>query len=431
MPNTERTPLSDPRALPRRDMLCIDCKSFYASTEAVKHGMNPLGANIAVLSREESQGGLILAASPYSKSHYHVGLGTRKYEIRPDMNLEFVEPHMADYIHKNLEINHIYRQFTDDIHWFPYSIDESFLDVSGSHRLFGSNWDIASAIQQKVLDQTGIVTTVGMGPNMLLAKLALDNAAKEAAPWKAYWDYDQVADTVWQIPKLDAMWGIGSRYAKRLKALGIYSVYDLAHADVNLLKKRFGVMGEQLYYHAWGIDYANLERRYLVRSENKGYGNSQVLMRDYVTLGDCLTVLKETAAQVATRLRQHHVQTSVVGIGIGYANEGNKHFSAQMKLSPTNLTNELQAAVAYLFQKKWNGTPIRNVGVRCSRISKQLGLQLNLFQDQQKTVNRANLDQIIDKIQVRFGYKALMRASSLTQGGTAISRSSLVGGHQA
>ncbi|MCD2256906.1 DNA polymerase [Lactobacillus sp. CC-MHH1034] len=425
----QTNPLANDRSLPQRDILCIDCKSFYASTEAIKRGINPLASKIAVLSREESQGGLILAASPYAKDTYGVKLGTRKYEVQPDMNLEMVEPHMADYIHKNLEINHIYRQFTDKQHWYPYSIDESFLDVTGSHRLFGENNQIAAAIQKKVLAQTGVVTTVGMGPNLLLAKLALDNEAKKGAPWQAYWDYKDVPTKLWQINDLQDMWGIGHRYAKRLHQLGIYSVYDLAHADVAFLKRKFGVMGAQLYYHAWGIDYSNLERRYLPRLDSKGYGNSQVLMRDYLTLSDCVTVLKEIAAQVATRLRRHHVQASVVGIGIGYAAGG--HFSTQMKITPTNLTEELQEAVAYLFKKKWNGAPIRNAGVRCSRISKQLGLQLGLFKDQQRLVQQAVLDQIIDKIQLRFGYKALMRANSLTKGGTALERTNLVGGHQA
>ncbi|WP_252898908.1 LPXTG cell wall anchor domain-containing protein [Secundilactobacillus odoratitofui] len=173
------TPLSDPYRLPVHDILCIDCKSFYASTEAIKRAEFPTSAKIAVLSREESSGGLILAASPYAKQNYGVKLGTRRYELREDMDLKLVDPHMQDYIQLNYQINKIYRQFTDDTHWFPYSIDESFLDVSGSHKLFGSNVEIARAIQDRVFEQTGIITTVGIGQNPLLAKLALDNAATD------------------------------------------------------------------------------------------------------------------------------------------------------------------------------------------------------------------------------------------------------------
>lgn len=194
-----KTPLDNKQLLPVHDVMCIDCKSFYASTEAIKRGEHPLSAKIAVMSREESSGGLILAASPFSKQVYGVKLGTRRFEINDDMDLEMVEPHMADYVALNYKINQIYRQFTDDNHWFPYSIDESFIDVSHSHKLFGSNVQIAKMIQDKVFKETGIITTIGIGQNPLLAKLALDNAAKKKAPWLAEWDYDDVPTTIWQI----------------------------------------------------------------------------------------------------------------------------------------------------------------------------------------------------------------------------------------
>ncbi|WP_367368713.1 Y-family DNA polymerase [Schleiferilactobacillus harbinensis] len=430
----EKTPLSDPTALPRRDFLCIDCKSFYASTEAIKRGIDPLGANMVVLSREENSGGLVLAASPYSKETYGVKLGTRRYEIKPQMNLTIVEPHMADYIDRNMRINHIYQQFTDRSHWFPYSIDESFLDVSGSHKLFGDNDEIAARIQHKVFTETGIVTTVGIGPNPLLAKLALDNAAKKKTPWRAEWDYADVPATVWKIAPLDDMWGIGSRLAKRLNAMGIYTVKELAQANLKMLEKEFGILGDQLYYHAWGIDYSNLEHRYVPRNENRGYGNSQVLMRDYTTFADCATIIREIAHQVAARLRRHQVQCEIIGINIGYAEESDQRrgfFSAQTRVTPTNLDDEIATIAVYLFNKKWDGSPIRNVGVRCTRISEQHSLQLNVFETGQHTLDRAQLDRVIDNIQTRFGVKALVRASSKTKGGTAIDRADLIGGHHA
>lgn len=427
------TPLSDPYRLPVHDILCIDCKSFYASTEAIKRAEFPTSAKIAVLSREESSGGLILAASPYAKQNYGVKLGTRRYELREDMDLKLVDPHMQDYIQLNYQINKIYRQFTDDTHWFPYSIDESFLDVSGSHKLFGSNVEIAKAIQDRVFKQTGIITTVGIGQNPLLAKLALDNAAKERAPWLASWTYDQVADTIWQIPKLTDMWGIGSRTAKRLGLMGIYTVKELAHADLKRLKKNFGTLGLQLYYNAWGVDYSDLTRRYVPRTGAKGYGNSQILMRDYTKRDETRTVIEEITDQVATRLRDHHVVTELISLSIGFADtdQANRtHFSAQMRVEATNDTAQLTEAVWYLLDRKWDGSPIRHVGIRCAKISTQQMVQFSLFEDPTQTLHHQQLASTIDQIRKRYGYKALIRASSLTEGGTAIARSGLVGGHQ-
>lgn len=426
------TPLDDPRRLPVHDIMCIDCKSFYASVEAIRRGEYPLAAQIAVLSNGESQGGLILAASPDTKRDYGVKLGTRRYEIRDDMNIELAEPRMADYIRKNYGINQIYREYTDDAHWYPYSIDESFIDVTDSHKLFGSNEEIAAAIQDKVFKKFGIVTTVGIGDNPLLAKLALDNAAKDEEPWRAYWSYADVPNTIWKIPRLTDCWGIGSHYAARLENMGINNLYDLAHADKNMLKAKLGVMGLQLYYDAWGIDYSDLSRRYVPRAENRGYDNSQVLMRDYTTLTDIETVLSEIADQVATRLRKHHVQCERVGIFIGFAEpdkDGKGGFGAQTTIDPSNRTDDLIRAVRYLFEKKWRGNALRNVGVSASRISTCSTLQLSLFEPVAAAAANAKLESTIDTLRDRYGYKAVVRGYSKTAGGTAIKRDGLVGGH--
>ncbi len=222
------TPLDDPRRLPVRDIMCIDCKSFYASVEAIRRAEYPLAAKNAVLSRPESAGGLILAASPDTKSDYGVKLGTRQFEIQPDMDIQIVDPHMSDYIKINYQINEIYRKFTDDAHWYVYSIDESFIDVSASHELFGDNWAIAKAIRKQVEEATGIFTTVGIGPNPLMAKLALDNEAKEKDPWIAEWGYKDVRQKLWHIQPLTDFWSIGNKTAAKLEAMGIYSIEDLA-----------------------------------------------------------------------------------------------------------------------------------------------------------------------------------------------------------
>lgn len=428
------TPFDDPSRLPVRDIMCIDCKSFYASTEAIRRGEYPLAAKIAVLSRAQSEGGLILAASPDTKRDYGVKLGTRRYELRPDMDIELAAPHMSDYIRLNYRINQIFRQFTDDQHWFIYSIDEAFIDVTHSHKLFGSNGEIAAAIQKRVFEQTGIVTTVGMGPNPLLAKLALDNAAKVAAPWRACWGYQDVPQTVWQIKSLTDFWSIGTKTADKLERMGIHSVYDLAHADRRKLKQRFGVLGDALYFHSWGIDYSDLAKRYVPRAASKGFGNSQVLMRDYTTLDDIETVLFEIADQVATRLRKHQVQGEVVGISVGFAEpdeHGKNGWSAQTKIDPTNRTNDLIRAVRYLLRRRWAGNALRSVGVRVNRISEPSTLQLSLFADAHQQAVDLRLEQTIDEIRARYGYKAIVRGYSKTKGGTAIERSTLVGGHQA
>lgn len=216
--------------------------------------------------------------------------------------------------------------------------------------------------------------------------------------------------------------------------MNINSIYDLAHADRKRLKQKFGVLGDALYFHSWGIDYSDLAKRYVPRSDNKGYGNSQVLMRDYTTVADTETVLFEIADQVATRLRKHGVLGEVIGISVGFSEPnlaGQRGWSAQTKVDPTNQTNDLIRAVKYLFEKKWQGETIRNLGVRVNRISKPNSLQMSLFEDAQQYDANLRLEHTIDSIRDRYGYKSIVRGYSKTSAGTAIDRSTLVGGHQA
>lgn len=428
------TPFADPTRLPVRDLMCIDCKSFFASVEAIRRGEYPLAAKNAVLSREESAGGLILAASPLCKSNYNVRLGTRQFELRPDMDIQVVAPHMADYIKINYQINRVYRHYTDDAHWYVYSIDEAFIDVTGSHKLFGSNHQIATAIQDEVFQTTGVITTVGIGANPLLAKLALDNEAKRCAPWQATWTYHDVQKKLWRIQPLTDFWSIGSHTADKLHRLNINSLFDLAHTPRAKLHAKFGVLGDALYFHAWGIDYSQLEHRYEPHTDNRGYGNSQVLMRDYVLRRDCKTMLAEISDQVAARLRKHHVVGSIVAISVGFSQPdatGAQGFGAQTQIDATARTDEITRAAWYLFNAHWNGQALRTVGVRVSRIAHPQSEQISLFEPATRTLAIDQLELTIDRIRRRFGFSALVRASSKTEGGTAIARAGLVGGHQA
>ena len=108
--------------------------------------------------------------------------------------------------------------------------------------MFGTNEEIASKIQEQVFNETGIVTTIGIGPNPLLAKLALDNAAKQKSPWQAYWGYEDIPNTTWKISRLTDFWSIGDRTALRSERIGIHSIYELAHSDPRKLHKESGVI---------------------------------------------------------------------------------------------------------------------------------------------------------------------------------------------
>ena len=411
------------------DILCIDMKSFYASVECVELGLNPLTALLVVMSGADSPGGLALAASPRAKKELGISNVSRRFEIPYHPELKIVPPRMNLYIEKNIKINQIFKEYVADEDILIYSIDETFIRVSASEKLFHmSAYDFALQFQRDIYHEMGLYCTIGIGDNMLLSKLALDNEAKNNQDMIAEWRYKDVPKTVWQIPKLTDFWGINRAMEKRLNQLGIFSIYDLAHYDFFHIKSPLGVIGQQLVAHAWGIDRANMTETY--QPISKSIGNSQILKKDYIKIHEIKIVIKEVAEQVATRLRVKNMQTGCVSLSIGYSKYSQETgFRRQLKVSPTDSSKMLVEYCLQLFDKYYTGEPVRSLAVSYSKLESNQSIQLNLFDEPTTVLNDRILDQTIDVIRKRFGFDAIIHASSLLEGATAIERSHLVGGH--
>lgn len=416
---------------PRRDILCVDVKSFFASVEAVERNLHPLKAYIAVMSRGNQQGGLVLAASPRVKEEFGIKTGSRKYEIPPNSPIQLVKPQMGLYLKKNADIINIFRQYVseDDLH--IYSIDESFLDVTASHRLFGNTFDIARKIQEQIWKELRLLVTIGIGDNPLLAKLALDNDAKHNRQ-KGYivrWTYESVPETVWKIDPITDMWGIGKRTQKKLHQLGIDSVYELSQYDVNRLKKMYGIIGEQLFYHAHGIDQSIISEKY--QPVASSFSRSQILEYDYTQLDQIKIIIKEMTDLIGARLREHRTQAGLVHLTVGYSRHIlSKGFSRQKSIDPTNESHKLIQAALDLLDEFYDGLPVRMIGISCGKLQAQHNIQLDLFEQAQDTLHRLQLEKTVDQVRSRYGYSSLVQASSLLDGATAIDRSHLIGGHR-
>ncbi len=164
---------------PREDILCIDVKSFYASVECVYRGLDPLKTMLVVMSNADNAGGLTLAASPRAKTVLGISNVSRKYDIPYHKNLIIVPPRMNLYIKENLKINNIFRRYVANEDILVYSIDESFVRVTASKKLFNlTAYEFAQQFQREIYHETDLYCTIGIGDNPLLSKLALDNEAK-------------------------------------------------------------------------------------------------------------------------------------------------------------------------------------------------------------------------------------------------------------
>lgn len=161
--------------------------------------------------------------------------------------------------------------------------------------------------------------TIGIGDNPLLAKLALDNEGKNARDGLACWSYEDVPEKVWSIDPITDMSGISAGYARSLYNIGIESVRDLAHADKWKLKKKYGILGLQLYYHAWRIDYSVFSDK--TGPREKSHSKGQILMREYYNEDEIIIVIKEMTEDAASLLRRHGVAASGITLGISYARD--------------------------------------------------------------------------------------------------------------
>lgn len=412
---------------PRRSVLCIDVKSFFASVEAVRRGLDPLEAYIAVVSDVRRAGAVVLASSPRVKSEYNIKTGNRLFEIPRRSPIMVVEPNMALYINVNQAIQNIFRRFVTDEDLHVYSIDESMLDVTASCNLFGPAEVMAEAILKKVKDELGLIVTVGIGDNPLLAKLALDNEAKKRPPWIAKWTYEMVPETVWKIQPLTAFWGISKGYGGKLKRMGIYTIEGLAHANPVWLQKTLGIMGLQLYYHAWGLDASIISRK--ERPKSKSYSKNQILMRDYDVKAEILIIIKEMVDDVCARLRKHQEKCQEVYLGIGYSDRNlQMGFTARIKLvRPEHSTDVISEAARKEFSKRWRGEAVRSVNITVGKIVSQRHEQLELFLEEEEK-NHA-IDRVVDDLRKRFGKKTIFYAGSMA-GGTFLERADYVGGHK-
>ena len=417
---------------PKRDVLCVDVKSFFASVEAVKRKVHPLKSMIAVVSNPENNGGLVLAASPRVKEMYGIKTGSRVFEFPRGHEIEIVEPRMNTYIEANKKIIEIFKRFVASEDLMVYSIDESFLDVTNSHKLFGSTYDIAVQIQDAIWNEMGLITTIGIGDNPLLAKLCLDHDAKKNVKRRyiSYWSYQDVPNKLWTIHPITDFWGIGKGLSKRLKNIGIDSIYDLSQAKYHILKRSLGVIGEELFFHAHGIDRTLLTERYKPKSTS--FSKHHILKRDYFKREDVEVVIREMAEEVVTRLRKHNKSTMLISLSVGYSSLVDvPGFSRQMSIPQTDSTKEIVRCLLILFDRHYEKHPVRSIGVSLGKISERDdALQLSLFDKPEDSIKEDVLDRTIDGVRQKFGHTALLSASSYTSAGTAHYRSELTGGHK-
>lgn len=409
-----------------RNILCIDLKSFFASCECVERNLDPFTTPL-IVAEPERTGAITLAVTPYMKSLGVPSRG-RVFEIPKGIKYITAKPRMELYIKKSKEVISIFLDFVarEDLH--VYSIDEAFLDVTDYLKLYKmSDYDLALKIMNTIKEKTLLTSTCGIGPNLFLAKVALDTESKHVPNCIAKWTYDDVQNKLWKLEPLTEMWGIGSKTMKKLNDLGIKCVGDINKYSVSFYKKRFGVLGEELYLHANGIDTSNIREK--CPSKNKSYGLSQILYKDYTILNVPL-IIREMCSTIAKRLRDNNKVCGLVGFGIGYSKDIGGGFYHAFKLSnDTNSEVQIYEACMSIFDNYAMNLPIRRVSISLGKISDNSFHQLSIFSDNEEEESLERINSVIDKINSKFGSNSLLKATSLMEDSTIRRRNNTLGGH--
>lgn len=410
-------------------ILCIDLKCFFASAECVDLGKDPFTYDLVVADQSRGKSSIILAVSPSVKAK-GVPNRCRIFDLPKGHNFHIRKPRMSRYIElSNLILKNYLKHFSsEDI--LVYSIDEVFIDTTSYLKLYNKTaYEMADMLLNDIKDKFGITATCGIGDNMLLAKMALDIEAKHNSDNIATWTYDDLPTKLWPITNLSQVWGIGRGLEKRLHELGINSMYDLAHYDIHKLVKHLGMMGEEIYLHAHGIDVSKIQEQ-AKATKRKGYNINHTLFKN-TPKNQVRQLVKELVIQLVQRLRNDNKTTSVIQLYIGYAStEDQPSFRMQRKLvNPTLNLNELDNIVMNIFDKEVLDIKIRRIGLSFTGLRNFEGIQLNLFN--YTNANSIDLDFAYDKVNAKYGKNTIFKASALKEDSQYFKRSKLVGGHNA
>lgn len=399
----------------RHDILCVDMKSFFATCECVERGFDPLKKKLAVVGNVEKDGSVVLAASPALKK-MGIKTGSRLFEIKElkDKSIFVTQARMGLYQKKADEIRGIFEEFVPENHIDIYSIDEAWLTLDGTYKLWGNSWEAAEKIRSSIYNKTGIIATVGIGDNKFLAKVVLDNYGKYFGI--AECRHEDVEKLLHPLA-VEEMWGVGEKMKNNLNRMKIYTIGDLAKAPEDVMKKNYGVVGVRLQRNANGLDdfsvtYENsngLSAFGNTGPNAKSVGRGVTLWEDYKNEDDVLLVIRELIEEVCVVLRERKKLGKTIHLSVEYSrHQEEKGFSRQITLTKaTSVEFVFYKSIKRLFREFY----VQKKPVRKLRVS--VGNLEEVTDDYDELDKQGRLNMAKDLLNERFGKGTLKNASSL------------------
>lgn len=384
-----------------RTILHCDMDGFYASVELLEH---PELRNkpMAVCGNPENRHGIILAKNALAKRAGVVTAETVWQAKKKCPDLQLVPPHHHKYKEHSLMINDIYQQFTDRVE--PFSIDESWLDVSASLKLFGTGKQIADQLREKIKNELNLTLSVGVSFNKIFAKMGSDYNKPDGTTVISRDNYQEI---LWPM-NVRKMFFVGSATADKLNKSGIQTIGDLARTDQQLLNALLGKQGNMLYEYANGFDDSPV-CLYNEREKIKSVGNGTTFRRNLQGLEDIKVAVAALSDTVASRLRKY--QMKGFGVKVDIKDPKFKVISRQKQLeAPTNLAEVIFQQAIEIIKASWKlRDPIRMLTITAINLcDENESEQLSLFDlNSNSRENGEKVERAIDDIRAKFGDKAI------------------------
>lgn len=465
-----------------RSYICIDLKTFYASVECADRGRDPFTTNLVVADPDRGPSTICLAVSPAMKS-----LGVRNrcrvFDIPRDIDYIMARPRMRHYMEVSARIYGIYLEYIspEDIH--VYSIDECFIDATPYLALYRTDArSLAKRLMDAVRERTGICATAGIGPNLFLAKVALDITAKHVADGIGELDEESFRRKIWPHRPITDIWGIGPGIAARLAKYNVYDLMGVAALREDILYRELGVNAEYLIDHAHGREPCTIAQIHAYKPAATSAVNGQVLSRDY-GYEEARTVMREMVDASALDLVDRGVVASQISLHVGYGRgagpnprvpqgcidparhsavddtaligrrgggagaiqlftgeHGTRavsrrydHAGGQRRLSErTNSFRRLMPLFDGLFAETVDPSrAIRRVQIGFGDLVPEELSSYTLFTDVEAEEEERRLQRAVLAVKEKYGKNSLLKGTSYKQGATGRERNEQVGGHHA